>query len=200
MRTPRLSAAEKWEVDALLREYHYIGTQCADPTHILVWRGPGGLFGDYGQPICAALFAPPASSAWGVRAIELIRLVRDEPFVFTLSRFLAECISWLKATRKWEVVLAYADPSAGHHGGVYQAANFFHLGTSSPKAVYLHPNGRRLSMRAFDQSRLKGRSEWTRIRTSRKFIYAYALTRQSRRTFGARAMPYPKPQALKGRP
>lgn len=183
------------EVAELLDREHYIGSQCADPSFVFAWRLPGGLFGDTGEVLAAAVFAPPASYAWGRRAIELVRLVRAANLGYPLTQFIALCLKSLRQTRRYDFVIAYADPSVGHHGGVYQSGNWLYLRRSSRKVVYVAPNGRRQSQRSYDQRsrHSSGSSHWTAIKTTPKLTYIYPLTATSRRYWTARSKPYEKP-------
>jgi len=189
-----LSSATKTEVNRLFDENHYIGSQCADPTKILVYRLPGGLFGDKGDPIVAAIFAPPASKSWG-NALELVRLVRrpDAQSVF-LTKFLSDCEKLLKREKKFRLLVAYADESVGHHGGIYQAASWLYVGLSSRKRIYRNQyTGKVMSQRAFDQSTLKNDPAWLHSNTGRKHTYVFPLTDKGWRAWSMKHRPYPKP-------
>ena len=187
------SRTRKPEVVGLLKSFHYIGSQCADPAMTFVWRRGGGLFGDCGEPCAAALFAPPASFSWGSNAIELTRLVRDETAMPPLTRFLSECFREIKSDGRYELVVSYADPAAGHHGGVYQAGNWIYIGPSSSKTVYIHKeSGKRSSQRSFDQSNYDP-TEWTKTKSCPKHTYVYPLSKRMRRAWKDKSIPYPKP-------
>jgi len=189
---PFFDITKKPEAIRLLKSYHYIGPQCADPAFTFVWRRAGGLFGDCGEPCAAALFAPPASFAWGRDSIELIRLVRDDTEMPPLTSFLSECFRCIRERKRYEFVVAYSDPDAGHHGGIYQAGNWFYVGTSSRKIVYIHnESGRRSSQRSFDQSKYD-REDWVKTTTCEKFTYLYPLTKRARKEWLPKSLPYPK--------
>lgn len=187
------ATAKKRDVMPLLRRHHYIGSQCADPSFVFAWLRPGGLFGDRGLPCAAALFAPPASFRWGADAIELSRLVADATDKPPLTQFLSSCVSAIRKTRRYAIVIAYADPSANHHGGIYQAASWLHVGTSSRKVVYVHKqSGKRSSQRSFDQSNYAA-EHWRKLPSPGKYTYILPLTRKARRAWAAKAKPYPRP-------
>ena len=187
----------KREALTLLRQYHYIGSQCADPTFTFVWRREGGLFGEHGTACAACLFAPPASFAWGASAIELTRLVRDETSMPPLTTLLSQSLSVLRKTKRFSLVIAYADPDAGHHGGVYQAGSWLYVGKSSVKSCYIHKEtGKRSSQRSFDQSNYD-RSEWAKRKTSPKYTYVFPLSQSARRQWLDKSLPFPKPRLVK---
>lgn len=190
---PYFDSSRKSECVPLLRAHHYIGSQCADPSLVFVWRRSGGLFGEHGAPCAAALFAPPASFAWGRYAIELTRLVRDETVMPPLTMFLGECIRDIRRAGRYRLLIAYADPSVGHHGGIYQASNWLYVGESSRKVVYVSEStGKRSSQRSFAQSNYN-ESEWTKTTGARKFTYVYPLTTAMRKEWSKKSLPYPKP-------
>jgi len=196
---PFFGITKKWEVARLLNAHHYIGSQCADPSFTFVWRRAGGLFGDCGGPCATALFAPPASFAWGRDAIELIRLVRDTSQTPPLTAFMAECFRVLRSRKRYQFVVAYSDPAAGHHGGVYQAGNWLYIGRSSRKVVYIHKeSGKRSSQRSFDQSSYAN-GDWTKSTTCRKYTYIYPLTKKARVLWSTKTLPYPKPSTTQTR-
>jgi hypothetical protein len=187
------------EVRPLLRRFHYIGDQCADPTLVFTWRTSGGLYGDCGDPVAAAVFAPPASFCWGKDAIELVRLVRDDSMKRPLTEFLALCWKSIRKLNKYSIVIAYADPSVGHHGGIYQSGNWLYLRRSSRKVVYVSSDGRRQSQRSFDQRTSRKNLDtatWTATRGSAKLTYLYPLTKAARRLWTPQSKPYEKPDHL----
>jgi hypothetical protein len=174
----------KKEVRDLLDKYHYIGSQCADPCFVFSWIHDG-------VPFAAALFAPPAAFAWGKNALELVRLVRSEEAGPPLTKFLSQCVHAIRTTR-YNLLVSYADPSVGHHGGIYQAASWIYVGLSTQKFCYIHKmTGKRSSQRSFDQSNYV-RDEWNRVKTCRKHKYVLPLTKKLRLHWMGKAMPYPK--------
>ena len=78
------------------------------------------------------------------------------------SRVIAFCIRWIKDNLP-EVrrIISYADPSHGHSGGIYLAANFRYVGLSGKDSGFLDPetgrihHSRALKVR-YNQGRLKG--------------------------------------------
>jgi hypothetical protein len=65
--------------------------------------------------------------------VELKRLCRIEPPMgLPLTRFLRICHLLLRK-QGIKFVVSFSDPAYGHHGGVYKAANFKHLGKSNPE-------------------------------------------------------------------
>ncbi len=91
---------------------------------------------DASTPIGALVFAlPPRETAkrYGVEvAWELARLfVVDETPKNTETWFMARAIKWVRANRPdVQVLVSYADPSAGHSGTIYKAGNWISDGMS----------------------------------------------------------------------
>lgn len=99
------------------------------------------------EPVGCIVFAlPPAATykRYGGLTWELARLwVDDSEPTNTESWFIARAVRWVKANRPdvWALV-SYADPSVGHLGTVYRAANWMADGRTdderkSPRCDYL---------------------------------------------------------------
>jgi hypothetical protein len=103
------------EAAAFLARHHYLGT---NP------RGCVAL--GTGDPLAAvAVYGPPhvprVPKAW----LELRRLAAADTLAFPLSQFLASTMRRMRA-QGVVCLITYADPGAGHHGGIYQATNWVH--------------------------------------------------------------------------
>jgi len=118
------------------------------------------------------------------------------------SWFLARCIKMLPGSV--ELVLAFSDPAAGHHGGVYQAANFVYAGQTGTSYHYEDAGGAYIHKRGpWARGKASGRTEQeqlvleglVRVDDPPKYRYAFARGRCARRELAAVAMPYPKPDA-----
>jgi len=64
--------------------------------------------------------------------LELKRLCRVDPRIdcYPLTAFLSRCHKLLRQ-KGYRYIVAFSDPDAGHHGGIYRAANFTHLGQTN---------------------------------------------------------------------
>ena len=193
----RMTGGTLSEALPLLRAHHYLKDRTADPMHVFLWRTTGGLFGDTGDAVAAVLYAAPANRYFGQGAAELTRLVRSPDLDLPLSSFVAWSLRWLKANSDLAYVLSYADPSAGHHGGIYQALGFDYVGVSNGNVYHVNPlTGERVSGRSFDQRRPEFRQGWERVRSSGKHLYIRALNERRAKLlarFGWQPLPYPKP-------
>jgi len=119
---------------ALIVRWHYLGTMPA---------GTKLVFGAFlGERIIGAV-------TLGIGPMFGHRLLRDArpEDGLTLSRFvllperpanaasrvLGTVLRLLRRDTDRRFVLSYADPEHGHHGGIYQAANFVYVGTCEPQ-------------------------------------------------------------------
>jgi hypothetical protein len=79
---------------------------------------------------------------------ELVRIALTSHHA-PVSKITALAIRFLKKQSPGiRLIVSFADPSEGHHGGIYQAGNWIYSGTCSPSFEY-RLNGDRLNKRAF---------------------------------------------------
>jgi len=120
------TSAEPDEVWPLIRDHHYSGRMPANIQHCYAVRAPGGLFGDFGEVLAAAVFTLPPTR-WKEEVIELARLIRRPDYREPLSRLLAFASLRLRING-WPLAVSFADQTQGHHGGIYQAAGWAYDG------------------------------------------------------------------------
>lgn len=104
------------------------------------------------------------------------------------------------------LVVSYADPNEGHHGGIYQAGNWIYTGQTQKDAVYIDASGRRWHSRQVSRTgvsrqygelrRVPKHSECERVEIEGKHRYLYPLDRAMRRQIEPLAQPYPKREDL----
>ena len=71
-----------------------------------------------------------------------------------VSRMLSIAVRMLsKQSPGLKLLVSYADPSMGHHGGIYQAAGWVYVGRSGESTVYIAKDGTRYNSRVIS---LKG--------------------------------------------
>jgi hypothetical protein len=110
---------------------------------------------------------------------------------------------------EFRLILSYADPDQGHHGGIYQGGNWIYAGQTEPADEYI-VNGRKMHGKALRQSRSSHRFgkvksanvfEWCRkfidpnaekVIGSRKHRYLMPLDTEMRVKILPLARPYPK--------
>ena len=99
-----------------------------------------------------------------------------------------------------EIIIAYADPTAGHHGGIYQASNWTYVGKANqggPQALII--NGETVHARTVNHR--YGHANQKRLREELglsveaiprvpKHLYYYPLTRQARKCLVEHTQPY----------
>lgn len=127
-----------------------------------------------------------------------------------VSQIVAECLCYLKRSNPGlRLVISFADPGQGHHGGIYQAGNWIYTGTSDPERRYriygrlVHgravsptqhgiPVGMHRSL-AWICANLDPNAEAVTVRG--KHRYLYPLDRAMRRQIAPLARPYPAAEA-----
>ena len=192
----RLQAREvsRAEAATLVAAYHYLGTLNAnlcfgvgDPLEAVAAYGPCHM--------------PKAPEGF----IELRRLVKRPDAVLSLSAFLADTLRQLKR-RGVRAVLTWADPAAGHHGGIYQATNWVyneprsynwnsHFKTEDGSVV----DHREAYKRFGTSSKTKVLAlnpGWTAFLPAMKYRYVMPLNAPKAEclaALNARELPYPKP-------
>lgn len=101
-----------------------------------------------GKFIGVVLFGRGASPTLGRKfnlgqdqCVELVRIALTK-HITPVSRIAAIAMKFLKQSNpKLRMVVSFADPDKGHHGGVYQAGNWIYCG-DSPQTIELFVKGR----------------------------------------------------------
>ena len=180
-----IAPASRFESDTLVMA-HYLHRWPGVVTATLgMWRGPF-LVG-------VIVFAfPPRETPKRYRvtiAWELARLyvLDSEPFN-SETWFMARAIKWLRgAFPQVEMLVSYADPSAGHKGTIYKAANWISDGRTdqerkTPRFDYA-VDGKVFSRR----SHVPDGATITRVPRVSKFRFIYPLAQHIARTFAPSA-------------
>ena len=143
-------------------------------------------------------------SPYGLRQSEGCELTRialtkhDAP----VSRIVRLAIQFLKRNSpELRLIVSFADPQYGHHGGVYQAGNWIFAGNTASGKEYWH-NGKRLHSRQVSekgwniQQGVKRKtvrpSECKIVSTAGKHRYLMPLDAEMRAKIEPLAKPYPK--------
>jgi hypothetical protein len=125
-------------------------------------------------------------------ACELVRVAlsaHETP----VSRILSIALKFLR--RKCpgiKVVVSFADPSQGHHGGIYQATNWFYTGMSAETTEYYYNGDWRHVTDVY--KRLPGEriKQLPSRKRPGKYRYVYPLTDDMRSKIEPLRKPYPK--------
>lgn len=156
-----------------------------------------------GKFIGVVLFGRGASPTLGNKfglgqdqCVELVRIALTKHKV-AVSRILKMAMNWLyKSNPKLRLVVSFADPDKGHHGGVYQAGNWIYCG-DSPETVELFVKKRWVHWRGGFYEKNK---DTPRRKMPGKHRYLMPLDAEMRKRIVPLSRPYPKraKQAMTG--
>jgi hypothetical protein len=141
------------------------------------------LFGRGASPFLGKKFNLPQDEC-----VELVRIALTKHRA-PVSRIVAIAMKFLKASNpKLRLVVSFADPDKGHHGGVYQAGNWIFAGDSS-ETTELFIKGRWVHMRGGWYAK----TDKTPTRTMPgKHRYLMPLDSEMREKLLPLSKPYPK--------
>lgn len=198
-----MTGASQDEVWPLIRDYHYSRSSPAVIRHRFAWRDEGGLFGDTGEVLAAAVYGTGNINMPG-DSLELMRLVRSPVLKGQISPFVSRTIRWLKGNTKWSFIFSYADPAQKHHGGIYQALGFIYVGKSKRQKTFFNELGEPLHKRsvsvdcgtAAQEIVLRKHPNWTVGYTMQKHLYFKSLRQRPNSILKKqrwKPLPFPKP-------
>jgi len=144
-------------------------------------------------------------SPYGLEITQCCELVRVAlgPHDVPVSRILALALRFLRQQSPGlRLVVSFADPAEGHHGGIYQSTNWIYSGRSTPSFEWRH-NGRRLNKRAytghnFGSARMAPPPGALKVKTEGKHRYLMPLDDKMRARVLPLSKPYPKRQPVGG--
>lgn len=111
---------------SLVTEFHYSERVPSNVQMVGTWHEAGGLFGNRGRAVAAIFFTIPPTQ-WTEEVWELNRLVRREDVIVPLTGLISLSCRHMKRRNMQDLLVSFADPTHGHHGGIYQAASWhFH--------------------------------------------------------------------------
>jgi len=143
------------------------------------------------------------AQAYGLKqdgACELVRVAltkHDTP----VSRIVSQAIRFLKSQSPGlQLIVSYADPDQGHHGGIYQAGNWIYRGLSLP-AIKVWYKGKWAHKKTVDDTGLD-QSGMAKKKVPGKHTYLMPLDADMRERILPLSKPYPKraKQAMTGPP
>ena len=137
-----------------------------------------------------------------VEGCELTRVALTS-HVTPVSRVVRLAIDFLKRNSPdLRLIVSFADPSQGHHGGIYQAGNWIYTGRQPPTIEFIAPDGKQWHGRMVSKDgkiKVQGvyRSCWrtdqcTPIEKPGKHRYLMPLDASMRAQIAPLAKPYPK--------
>lgn len=131
---------------------------------------------------------------------ELVRIALAK-HAAPVSKIMACAIRFLhKAQTGLQLIVSYADPEQGHHGGIYQACNWVYTGPSS-KAVKIFYKGKWSHKKTVDDAGIE-QGHLPKKVVAGKHRYLMALNKQMHVKIKPLAQSYPKrvKQAMAGYP
>lgn len=140
-----LEGAERKEAIAILIARHYTRSVPSGKSHyvrygdaIIVWSIPA-------NKNIAKFVLGYAGIVW-----ELSRLwAPDDHVPNLLTQAISHAVKEIVRLEHPDALVSYADPNAGHHGGVYRAASWMYHGQSEESRCYRDAAGTLTSRRAF---------------------------------------------------
>ena len=186
-----------------VKHWHYSNSLPVPPrTTFGVWED--GKF--IGTVIFSRGASPDLGKRYGLTQTECCELTRVALAEHTapVSQVVAAAISALRAhSPGLRLIVSFADPHYGHHGGIYQAGNWLYLGETSPGVEFRDKNGKRWHSRQLSKTGTRKQfgverkvpkpSEMTQVKTPGKHRYVMPLDRGMRRKLQPLAQPYPSP-------
>ena len=154
--------------------------------------------------IGAVIFAWGANMSLGkpyglamTECVELVRVALTK-HATPVSKILSIALRFLKKQSPGiKLVVSFADPQEGHHGGIYQATNWIYSGKCADSYEY-RLNGKRLNKRAYTGrqfgtgKRATVPAEAIRVATIGKHRYLFALESGTQKKIVTLSRPYPK--------
>ena len=191
-------AAAKYAVE----HWHY-SRSLPPPPHVRVGAWEDGTF--IGLVLFSRGATPELLRPYGLAADEGCELVRValSAHATPVSRIVAVAMKFLRRQCPGlRLVVSFADPHEGHHGGIYQAGGWTCSGMTAPSVEYIGPDGKRWHGRMVSPSGVKkvyGQlrrvlrpDQCTRVERPGKHRYLMPLDDAMRAQIAPLAKPYPK--------
>ena len=109
----------------------------------------------------------------------------------TVSRIVSQAIKFLKRqSPSMRLIVSYADPDEGHHGGIYQAGNWIYRGLSA-SAIKVWYKGKWAHKKTVDDAGVDQRN-LKKKRVQGKHTYLMPLDKEMKKAVLPLSKPYPK--------
>jgi hypothetical protein len=202
------------DVRPFIESGHYLGRTAQGKFAMGLMDGPSMVGAAlFGQParegVATALWRDCSAEFVQASTIELTRFYTlDDLHPNAGTWFLARAVRLLP--EQVQMIVAFSDPSAGHHGGLYRAAGWLYLGTSAATPYeYTDADGNRIAKQtpwrqaqrdglrpgetpAEGERRYAAEHGWTRVRKLAKHRYVHPRTRYARRRLRPAVLGYPE--------
>ena len=137
-----------------------------------------------------------------VEGCELTRVALTQHHT-EVSRIIKMAMIFLKKNSpSLRLIVSFADPSEGHHGGIYQAGNWIYTGKRPPTTEFIAPDGKQWHGRMVSKDgriKVQGKyrpcwktSQCTPVEKQGKHRYLMPLDAEMRKRILPLARPYPK--------
>ncbi len=121
---------------------------------------------------------------------ELVRIALTK-HIAPVSKIMTFAIKFLKKSQpKLQLVVSYADPEQGHHGGIYQACNWIYTGPSG-KAIKIFYKGKWTHKKTVDDAGVNQTNLPKKV-VAGKHRYLMPLDKDTSAKIASLAKPYPK--------
>jgi hypothetical protein len=118
IKSPIIKELSSEEANKMLINWHYLGVV-------------KGIVFAYGHDEGCCVFTNCRSRIYeeklkkkNIRVIELARMVGKNGHKWSMSSLMSQCENKIKKLKKYDLIVTYADPFAGHNGMVYKSANW----------------------------------------------------------------------------
>lgn len=123
---------------------------------------------------------------------ELVRVALNK-HINPVSKMMALAIKFLKkACPELKVIVSFADPSEGHHGGIYQATNWIYTGTSADTVEYFYNNAWRHVTDVYKRLNSETIKTLQKRKKTGKYRYVFPLNQEMYNHIIKQKKPYPK--------
>lgn len=184
-----LLGEERREAEGVIRARHYTRSTPSGKSHylkfddaLIVWSLPAN------KNLGGFLINDESAAVW-----ELSRLwAPDGHEPNLLTRAISAAVKAIRRLEHPDLLVSFADPNAGHLGGVYRAASWIYCGTSNESRAYEALDGTRFARRAFHSgSRGMTRAQieaagYQQVDSVGKERFAMPMNRRTRRALQAR--------------
>lgn len=136
------------------------------------------------------------AKAYGLNFTECVELVRIAltSHVHPVSKILSIALRLLKQQSPGlKLIVSYADPEQGHHGGIYQATNWIYAGMTKSQVVRFYKN-KWSHMRSINSTNIskEAKKNLPKRKTLPKHIYLYPLNKGMYAKISKIKQAYPK--------
>jgi len=118
IKSPTIRELSSQEANQMLNNWHYLGEV-------------KGILYAYGHDEGCCVFTNCRSRVYeenmkekGIRVIELGRMVGKDGHKWSMSSLMAQSEKEIRKLNKYDLIVTYSDPFAGHNGMVYKSANW----------------------------------------------------------------------------